>query len=332
MSEKLLPEEIQKKNNSADNKAADAETPLKKEEGKKKDIQSTNNKKKTIYGNPDDKYKDSSSNANQLQAPLEQIIQLEEKSHPSNSYGEEHNEQSEEKYDIIKINQEQKNENGESEPLYVKKYPIKQIYKDIVQEKAPKESNSNLEIINEEMSNVLRANTNQESTAISKDDKNGLQLEKKENIIIQPNNNFNKNKSRKIIRILFRKHAIQASDPIDYFNMVSMKDKNNVHINYKINFIKNNKVWPDYFLLNFIEINNYNEQQNISCSKKNIFGMDEHPNYDDNEGDNDIDKISQNDIQNCQNINANYGLYKKECEKGMGTVNDFNLDSISSSF
>ena len=205
----------------------------------------------------------------------------------------------------------------------------------------------------------LKENNNQKSTGISDDDKNSLQSEKKENIIVQPNNNFNKNKSRESNRILSRKHTIETSDIIHYFKVASKKDKNNIHITYKTNFIKNNKFLQDNFLLYFYEISYHNEQQNISCSKKKLIeksllsvkmkvlleagvGMDEYPiqkstpNYDGNEGDydidNDIDKVSQNDIKICQNLDANYGLYKKECEKGMRTVNDFLSNSISSSF
>lgn len=288
MSEKLLSEKIQKKNNSADNKAADVETPLKNEEGKKKNIQSTNNKKEVIYGNPDDKYKDSSSNVNELQKELEQINQSDQKSDPSNSCRKEQS-------SIIEIKREQNNENEESKNLF-----------------SPKEPESSFNIIKELLDNPqLKENINQKSTSILNDDKNSSQPKKKENIIVQTNNNFNKNKSRKTKKIQFlcKKHTA-----------------------------------PD--------------KQNISCSKKNLVeeslspnllsvemrlreasvGMDKYrnqistPNNDDNEGDNDIDKISQNGIKNCQNIDANYGLYKKECEKGMRTVNDFNLNSISLSF
>ena len=290
MSEKLLSEKIQKKNNSANNKLSDAETPLKKEEGKKKNTQSINNKKEAIYGNPDDKYKDSSSNVNELQKDLEQINQSDQKSDPSNSCRKEQS-------IIIEISREQNNENEESKNLF-----------------SPKEPESSFNIIEELLDNPqLKENINQKSTSILNDDKNSSQPKKKENIIAQKNNNFNKNKSRKSKKIQFlsKKHTIEAPD-----------------------------------------------QQNISCSKKNLVeeslspnllsveihlgedsvGMDKYrnqistPNNDDNEGDNDIDKISQNGIKNCQNIDANYGLYKKECEKGMRTVNDFNLNSISSLF
>ena len=120
--------------------------------------------------------------------------------------------------------------------------------------------------------------------------------------------------------------------------MDSKKERNNAHIIDKTNFIKNNKFSHDNFLLDFCEINEHNEQQNISCSKKKLteesqlsvkmkdlleagVEMDEDPiqkstpNYDGNEGDYDIDKI---DIKNCQNLDANYGLYKKECKKRNG--------------
>ena len=329
MSEKLLPEKLQKENKSEDKKAEDAETPLKKEEGENKDIQSTNNKKKAIYGNGDDKYKDSCSNVNEFEKDLEQINQSEEKSHPTNSCREKQS-------IIIKINFNH-------------------------EDKTPKEPASNCNIILKEYMNnpELKENLNQKSTGIYDDDKNSLQPERKENIIVQPNNNFNKNKSRESNRILSRKHTIETSDIIHYFKVASKKDKNNIHITYKTNFIKNNKFLQDNFLLYFYEISYHNEQQNISCSEKKLIeksllsvkmkvlleagvGMDEYPiqkstpNYDGNEGDydidNDIDKVSQNDIKICQNLDANYGLYKKECEKGMRTVNDFLSNSISSSF
>ena len=325
MSEKLLPEKLQKENKSEDKKAEDAETPLKKDEAEKKVIQSTNNKKSAIYGNGDDKYKDSPSNVNELEKALEQINQSEQKSHPTNSCREKQS-------IIIKINFNH-------------------------EDKTPKEPASNCNIILKEYMNnpELKENLNQKSTGIYDDDKNSLQPERKENIIVQPNNNFNKNKSREFNRILPRMHTIESSDLIHYFNVVSKKDNNNTHITYKANFIKNKKFSQDNFLLYFYEISNHNEQQNISCSKKKLIeksllpvkmkdlldagvGMDEYPiqiptpNYDGNEGDNYIDNVSPNGIKNCQNLDANYGLYKKECKKEMGTVNDSLLNSISSSF
>ena len=344
MSEKLLSEKIQKKNNSADNKAADAETPLKKEEGKKKDIQSTNNKKEAIYGNRNDKYKDSSSSVNELQKELEQINQSDQKSDPSNSCRKVQT-------IIIGTNREQNNENEEAKNLINESCPKNQINKDSFQEMTPKEPESNFNYIKEFSSNLkFIENINQKSTDILNDDKNSLYPKKKENIIAQTNNNINKNKSI----FLTKKHTIEPKDK----NMNSKKDRNNTNIIDKTNFIKNNKFSHDNSFLDFCKINNHNEQQNISCSKKKLIkespfpnllsaemglreagvGMDDipiqksTPNYDDNEGDNDIDKIIQNGIKNCQNIDANYGLYKKECEKEMKTVNDFNLNSISSSF
>ena len=325
MSEKLLPEKLQKENKSEDKKAEDAETPLKKDEGEKKVIQSTNNKKKAIYGNGDDKYKDSCSNVNEFENDLEQINQSEQKSHPTNSCREKQS-------IIIKINFNH-------------------------EEKTPKEPASNCNLILKEYMNnpVLKKNQNQKSTGIDDDDKNSLQTEKKENNIVQLNNNFNKNKSRESNQFLSRKHTIEALDLTNYYNMNSKKDRNNAHIIDKTNFIKNNEFSHDNFLLDFYEISNHNEHQNISCSKKKLIeksllpvkmkdlldagvGMDEYPiqiptpNYDGNEGDNDIDKVSPNDIKNCQNLDANYGHYKKKCEKGMGTVNNSFLNSISSSF
>ena len=150
---------------------------------------------------------------------------------------------------------------------------------------------------------------------------------------------------RKFMRTLSRKNNIEPSNLIKDSIQASMKDKKNDHIVYNnINNEKNNKFLRDNSLLDPCKNSNHDEQRNTPCSKKlsitesprgNLSSKEmEHlqeagivinetsnpnPNNDGIGGDNDVNKVSDDGKTNCQNINANYGIYKKECAKDMKT-------------
>ena len=231
-----------------------------------------------------------------------------------------------------------------------------------------KEAENDCDHLNEEMKDrEIEGNKNQKNTSAYEDEKYSVKTKihkhyfpikniPKENQIKIPSNFIaQKRLIEKITPMSSSNHKMEPSDK-EYFNMASMKDKKNAYIVNNINPNKNNKFSPDNFLLDPCKYSNHDEQGNNPCSMKkssiessceNLFSQEMEkareadieinraPNlyqkYDGNEGDKDIDKVSKDGITNSQNVNANYGIYKKECAKDMKTEDNLHSNSISSS-
>ena len=293
-----------------------------------------------------------------LNDPSEQSNQTKQQTIPSNPSEEDHNNQSTNPNDNIGIKHEQKDQKEEQPKLVLKKKDVQLIgivkidendkSDSLVpnpEEGMPKDPVSQFVSLDKDMNDhEIGVNANLKSTSVN-DKKHNVQTKKH----IFPKKNHqrkksNKNSHKKFMKMFSRKNNIEQSNLIKDSIKASMKGKKNADIVDNNVNKENNMFSHDNSHLDPCKNSNHDEQGNTPCSRIVLIKRSPHgklsskemeplqeadiefkfilnpkPKYDGIEGDNDVNRVSIDGITNSQNINANYGIYKKECAKDMKT-------------